>query len=182
MRSEVSKQLGEDESKANELSERLVAARDQVAKLDLRSPQDGIVYQLGVHAAGAVVAPGETVLQIVPADDVLVVEAHIAPGDVDRLHPGSEADLRFTSLGARTTPEFRGRLLSISPDIVWDERTGVGFFVARVALPAEAAASLGPALVPGMPVEVFIATGKRTVLAYLTKPLADQIRHAFRER
>ena len=119
---------------------------------------------------------------MVPANDELVVEAHVAPGEVDRVHPGAEADLRFTSLGARTTPQFAGRVLSVSPDVVVDERTGAGYFVARVAHPAEAAATLGPALVPGLPVEVFIASGERTVLAYLTKPLADQVAHAFRER
>jgi HlyD family secretion protein len=182
MRSEVAKQLSEDESKLNELSEHKIAAEDQLHKLEIRAPQDGIVYQLSIHTVGGVVGAGEPIMLIVPRNDVLVVEARIEPNDVDRVHAGSEAGLRFTSLGSRTTPEFTGKVETVSPDIVTDQRTGAGFYVARVSLPAEAMDKLGAKLMPGMPVEVLIATDKRTVLSYLVRPLRDQFMHTFREK
>jgi len=182
MRTDVAKQLSEDESKLNEMAEHKIAAEDQLEKLDIRAPQDGTVYQLAVHGVGGVVGAGEPIMMIVPRNDVLVVEARIEPNDVDRVHVGSEAGLRFTSLGSRTTPEFTGKVATISPDIVVDQRTGAGYYVARVALPPEAMQKLGEKLVPGMPVEVLIATDKRTVLSYLVRPLGDQLMHTFRER
>jgi HlyD family secretion protein len=182
MESEVAKQLSDDGSKFNELSERKIAADDQLDKLQVRAPQDGTVYQLSVHTVGGVVGAGEMIMMIVPDNDDLVVEARIDPNEVDRVHPGSEAGIRFTNFGTRTTPEFTGVVDTVTPDVVVDQRTGAGYFVARVRLPREAIAQLGKSLVPGMPVEVFIATGERTVLSYLVKPLGDQILHAFRER
>ena len=182
MKSDVAKQLSEDESKLNEMAEHKIAAEDQLQKLEIRAPQDGTVYQLSVHAVGAVVGAGEPIMIIVPRNDVLVVEARIEPNDVDRVHIGSEAGIRFTSLGSRTTPEFTGKVATISPDIVLDQRTGAGYYVARVSLPPEAMESLGGKLVPGMPVEILIATDKRTVLSYLVRPLGDQLMHTFRER
>jgi HlyD family secretion protein len=182
MRSEVAKQLSDDESKFNEMSERKVAAEDQLQKLEIRAPQDGTVYQMSIHTVGGVVGAGEPIMMIVPRNDILVVEARIEPNDVDRVHNGSEADIRFTSLGSRTTPQFAGKVETVSPDVVVDQRTGAGFYVARVSLPPIAMQELGSKLMPGMPVEVFIATEKRTVLTYLVRPLTDQIMHTFRER
>jgi HlyD family secretion protein len=182
MKSEVAKQLSEDGSKLNEMSEHKIAAEDQLQKLDIRAPQDGTVYQLSVHGVGGVVGAGEPIMMIVPRNDVLVVEARIEPNDVDRVHVGSEAGLRFTSLGSRTTPEFTGMIETVSPDVVVDQRTGGGYYVARIGLPPEATAKLGDKMVPGMPVEVMIATGSRTVLSYLVRPLGDQFLHTFRER
>jgi HlyD family secretion protein len=182
MRSEVAKQLSDDESKLNEMSEHKIAAEDQLQKLEIRAPQDGTIYQLSVHTVGGVVGAGEPIMLIVPRNDVLVVEARIEPNDVDRVHVGSEGGLRFTSLGSRTTPEFTGKVETVTPDIVTDQRTGAGYYVARVSLPPEAMEKLGAKLMPGMPVEVLIATDKRTVLSYLVRPLGDQLMHTFRER
>jgi HlyD family secretion protein len=182
MKTDVAKQLSDDESKLSEMLEHKIAAEDQLQKLEIRAPQDGTVYQLAVHAVGAVVGAGEPIMLIVPRNDVLVVEARIEPNEVDRVHVGSEAGLRFTSLGSRTTPEFTGKVATISPDIVLDQRTGAGYYVARVSLPPEAMGKLGDKLVPGMPVEILIATDKRTVLSYLVRPLGDQLMHTFRER
>ena len=185
MRTEVAKELSEVDAKLNELAERKIAAKDQLAKLEIRAPQDGTVYQLSVHTIGGVIAAGEPIMLVVPENDKLIVEAQVDPGQVDRLHVQLPASLRFTTLGGRTTPEFEGVVENISPDIVVDQRTGAGYYTVRVTLPREAAAEvaeLGVALVPGIPVEVFIATDKRTVLSYLVKPLADQVMHTFRER
>jgi HlyD family secretion protein len=182
MRSEASRDLAETGSRINELSERKIAAEDQFRKLAIRAPIDGTVYQLSVHTVGGVVAPGEAIMMIVPENDLLVVEANIDPTEVDRVHPNQEAVLRFSTLGGRTTPEYVGTLETISPDVVVDQRTGQGYYVARIKMPPQAVADLGDKMVPGVPVEVFISTGARTVLSYLVKPLGDQIMRTFRER
>jgi HlyD family secretion protein len=119
---------------------------------------------------------------IVPEDDELIVEAQISPAQIDRVHADQEAVLRFTSFGSRDTPEYIGAVDTVSPDLITDQRTGMSYYKARIEMPKEAIDELGEKFVPGMPVEVFIVTGDRTVLSYLTKPLTDQIMHTFRER
>jgi HlyD family secretion protein len=136
---------------------------------------------MAVHTVGGVAGPGETMMTIVPENDLLVVEAQISPSEVDRVHADQEAVLRFTSLGQRTTPEYLGTVETVSPDVVVDQLSGACFYVARIKIPAEALKDLGGRLVPGMPLEVFISTGERTVRSYLIKLLRDQIMHTFRE-
>ena len=120
---------------------------------------------------------------IVPAGDSLLVEANVAPQDIDRLTLGQKATLRFSTFNQRTTPEIDGALSRISGDTTSDERTGVSYYTVRIAMPPGELARLGAVtLIPGMPVEAFIATGERNVLSYLIKPLTDQIAWTFRER
>jgi HlyD family secretion protein len=182
METDVAGQLSDDGSKFNELWERKIAAEDQLRRLEIRATQDGIVYQLAVHTIGGVVGAGDVIMQIVPENDALVVEARVNPAEVDRVHPGSAAGLRFTNFGSWTTPEFEGTVETVSPDIVVDQKSGTGYYIARIRLPAATVKQLGRPIVAGMPVEVFIATGERTALAYLVKPLSDQIARSFRER
>lgn len=182
VRSEASKQLAETTTRLNELFERKVAADDQVKKQTIVAPITGTVYQLAAHTVGGVVNPGEDIMLIVPTNDRLVVEAQISPAQIDRVHANQEAVLRFTSFGSRETPEYIGAVETVSPDLITDQRTGMSYYKARIELPQQALDDLGQKFVPGMPVEVFIVTGDRTVLSYLTKPLADQIMHTFRER
>jgi HlyD family secretion protein len=182
VRSEASKQLSETISRVNEMTERKIAADDQYVKQTILAPISGTVYQLAIHTVGGVVNPGEEIMLIVPEDDVLVVEAQISPAQIDRVHAEQEAVLRFTSFGSRDTPEYIGSVDTVSPDLITDQRTGMSYYKARIEMPKEAIDELGGKFVPGMPVEVFIVTGDRTVLSYLTKPLTDQIMHTFRER
>lgn len=182
VRSKASEQLSETISRVNEMTERRIAAEDQYAKQTIIAPISGTVYQLSAHTIGGVVNPGEEIMLIVPEDDVLVVEAQISPAQIDRVHADQEAVLRFTSFGSRETPEYIGKVLTVSPDLITDQRTGMSYYKARIEMPQQAMDELGEKFVPGMPVEVFIVTGDRTVLSYLTKPLADQIMHTFRER
>jgi HlyD family secretion protein len=182
LRSEVSRELAEVGSQINELSERRVAAFDHLRRQQIRAPIGGTVYQLAAHTVGGVISPGEPLMLIVPEKQLLVVEARISPMEVDRVHANQLATLRFTSISQRNTPEFDGTLETVSPDLIVDERSGEGYFNARISLPEEAFTQYGDKLVPGMPVEVFIATGDRTVLSYLVKPLGDQIMHSFREK
>jgi len=181
-RSKASEQLADNTSRLNELTERKIAADDQFQKQTIVAPISGTVYQLAAHTIGGVINPGEEIMLIVPESDQLVVEAQISPAQIDRVHANQEAILRFTSFGSRETPEYQGNVVTVSPDLITDQRTGVSYYKARITMPQEALDELGDRFVPGMPVEVFIVTGDRTVLSYLTKPLADQIMHTFRER
>ena len=181
--SEVGKELREIDAKMGELVERKVAAEDQLKRIDVRAPQDGTVHQSTVHTVGGVIATGEPVMLIVPQADTLIVEAKIAPQDIDQLRIGQSAVLRFSAFNQRTTPEINGTLSRVSPDTVTDQRTGQSYYTARIKVPPEEIARLGTVkLVPGMPVEVFVQTGERKVLSYLMKPLNDQLARAFREK
>jgi HlyD family secretion protein len=181
--SEVGKELREIDAKIGEFVERKVAAEDQLKRIDIRAPQDGMVHQSTVHTVGGVVTAGETLMLIVPQADKLIVEAKVAPQDIDQLRIGQTAVLRFSAFNQRTTPEIKGTLSRISADAVTDQRTGLSYYTIRIALSPQELERLGAVtLVPGMPVEVFVQTGERKVLSYLTKPLHDQIVRAFREK
>jgi HlyD family secretion protein len=181
--SEVAKELRDLESKIGEYTERKIAAEDQLKRIDIRAPQDGYVLQLAVHTVGGVITAGDVIMQIVPQADDLAVEAKVPPQEIDQLHIGQSAGLRFSAFNQRTTPEISGIVDRISADISSDQRTGQNYYTVRVALPKAELAKLGEAkLVPGMPVEMFAKTYDRTVLSYFVKPLHDQAARAFRER
>jgi HlyD family secretion protein len=132
---------------------------------------------------GGVVTAGDPVMLIVPEADALSVEAKVSPQDIDQLHLGQPAGLRFSAFNQRTTPEINGAISRISADVSSDQRSGQNFYTIRISITPEEIARLGNVkLVPGMPVEAFMKTFDRTVLSYFTKPLQDQVMRAFRER
>jgi HlyD family secretion protein len=183
LRSEVGKDLAEIRGKLSELLEKRVAAEDQLGRIDIRAPQDGIVHQLAVHTIGGVISPGEPIMLIIPRADALTVEARISPNDIDQIRVGQRAILRFSAFNQSTTPELNGEVRVISADISVDQKSGASFYTVRVTPPeAELARFNGLKLVPGMPVECFIQTGGRTVLSYLTKPIEDHIMRSWREK
>ena len=186
MHSEVSKELRELQGKEAELIERKVTAQDQLGRIEIWAPQAGIVHQLSVHTIGGVIAQGEPIMMIVPEDDQLVIEAKIAPSDIDHVRPNQVAFIRFPAFNQRTTPEFSGHVTVLSADLTRDTggaQPGPPYYLARIALAAEDLTKLGALrLVPGMPAEVHIETPKRTAMSYLVKPLADQIAVAFKEK
>jgi len=179
---EVNKDLRDLESKVGELMERKTAAEDALRRIDIRSPQTGIVQQSIAHTVGGVIAPGQVIMQIVPEDDRLVVEAKVSPIDIDQIRVGQPAALRFSAFNQRTTPEIDGSISRISPDSTTDERTGLSYYTVRIATTGSELARLGDVkLVAGMPVDSFIKTADRSVISYMVKPLKDQIDRAFRE-
>jgi HlyD family secretion protein len=183
LRSEVAKDLREAQGKIAELVERKVAAEDQLKRIDIRAPQNGMVHQSTVHTVGGVITAGEAIMLIVPEADVLTVEAKLAPQDIDQVRVGQSAALRFSAFNQRTTPELNGVVSRVSADLTTDQRTGAAYYVVRITLSESEIGRLdGLRLVPGMPVEAFIRTGERTVLSYVTKPFTDQINRAFRGR
>ena len=183
MKTEVVNELRDAQTKIAEFVERKIAAADQLRRVDIRAPQDGIVHQLAVFTVGGVINPGEQIMLIVPQDDKLLVEAKIAPQDIDQVRVGMQARLRFSAFSQQTTPQIVGEVVSISPDLTRDQITGDIYFTARISMPDAERAKLGTnKLQPGIPVEVHITTEERTALSYLVKPMADQINRAFRER
>jgi HlyD family secretion protein len=183
MVSDVSKDLRETNDKIGEYVERKVTAEDQLRRVDIRAPQDGMVEQSTVHTVGGVITAGDAIMMIVPQADDLEVEAKVNPQDIDKLQIGEKTLLRLSAFNQRTTPELNGVVIRVSPDVTTDQRTGQSYYTIRVSMPPEEVARLGEVkLIPGMPVEAFVQTGDRTMLAYLIKPLHDQLMRAFRER
>ena len=181
--SEVSKDLRETNDKIGEYIERKVTAEDQLRRVDIRSPQDGIVEQSTVHTVGGVITAGDTIMIVVPQSDDLQVEAKVNPADIDKLQVGQKTLLRLSAFNQRTTPELNGVVSRVSPDVTTEQRTGQSYYTIRVSMPPEEIARLGEVkLIPGMPVEAFVQTGDRTMLSYLMKPLHDQFMRAFREK
>ena len=166
-----------------ELAERRRGLTEQIARLDIRAPVSGIIHQLQVTTPRSVIRPAEPVMYLIPQDRPLVIAARIAPINVDEVHVGQQVVLRFSAFSSRTTPEIDGTLARVSADAVVDEASRMQFYRAEVTLPQSERDKLGDlALIPGMPVEVYIQTGERSPLAYLVKPLSDYFVRAFREQ
>ena len=127
LRSEVAKDLREVQGKIAELVERKVAAEDQLKRIDIRAPQNGMVHQSTVHTVGGVITPGEAIMLIVPEADALTVEAKLAPQDIDQVRVGQTAALRFSAFSQRTTPELDGVVSRVSADLTTDQRTGAAY-------------------------------------------------------
>jgi HlyD family secretion protein len=187
-RTDVLKDLRESQGKIAELKERVTAAEDQLKRVELRAPQAGIVHQLSVHTVGGVIGNAETIMQIVPRADDLVLEAKIAPSDVDQVALGAKVTVRIMASNQRTTPDVAGFVTRISADLNRDQQGNSGqpapaYYTIRISLPAAEVARLKDIrLIPGMPAEAFIQTHERTPLEYLLKPLQEQIARTFRER
>ena len=182
LRSEVAGGLREVEGQIAEYVERKISAEDQLKRIDIVAPQDGVVHELTVHTVGGVVSAADTIMLIVPQRDRLALEAQISPQDIDQIQPGQPAVLRLSAFNQRTTSELNGEVNRIAADLTQDQRTGLSHYLVRITIPAEELSRLGKlTLVPGMPAEAFIQTGERTVISYLVKPLTDQIMRAFRE-
>jgi HlyD family secretion protein len=181
--SDVSKDLRETNDKIGEFVERKVTAEDQLRRVDIRAPQDGMVLQSSVHTVGGVITAGDAIMLIVPQSDDLLVEAKVNPQDIDKLQLGQKTLLRLSAFNQRTTPELNGVVTRVSPDTTTDQRTGQPYYTIRVSMPPAEIQRLGDVkLIPGMPVEAFVQTGDRTLLSYLIKPLSDQLMRAFREK
>jgi HlyD family secretion protein len=181
--SEVAKETREIDGKIGEFVERKVTAEDQLKRVDLRAPQNGMVFQSNVHTVGGVITAGDVIMLVVPDSDNLTVEAKVNPQDIDQVHSGQTALLRMSAFNQRTTPEILGTVTRVSADTTTDQRTGQTYYTLRIAMPAEEVAKLGDVkIVPGMPVEAFVQTGDRTMISYLVKPLHDQLMRMFREK
>jgi HlyD family secretion protein len=180
--SEVVSELAEVRNRINENVERKVAATDRLSRVEIRAPVSGLVHELSVFTIGGVIGAGEVAMLIVPDGDRLVVDARIEPQDIDELRVGQQAAVRFSALSDPNLKDAVGEVTMISPDLVVDQQTGRAFYRVKLSVDQPDGVDGQPLrLVPGMPVETFIAKGDRTVLAYLLEPVKDQMRHVFRE-
>lgn len=182
MRKEVNEELRELNGKEVELVGRRIVAENQLRRTEIRAPRSGFVQELAVHTVGGVIAPGETIMRIVPEQDSLDVDVMVAPADIADVVPKRQVWIRFTSFDARTTPECKGTVQWVSGEPIKDEQRQMPYFLARVTLD-DPKACLRDArrLQPGMPAEAYIQTGERTVWSYVMKPFFDQIQRAFKE-
>lgn len=171
---EVAGLLGDARTKVYELRERLATLQDRDQRTDILAPESGMVMGMTVHTLGAVVSPGTALLDIVPANEELIIEAQVSPMDIDRIALGKLADIRFSAFKSSTTPVIEGQLVQISADRLINKDTGTAYYLARVALTDKGRQTLGNlTLVPGMPVEVLVNTGARTLLQYLIQPASN---------
>lgn len=187
LQTEVGKDLRDQQGREAELSERRVAAEDQLTRTAIKAPQSGTVHQMSVHTIGGVINPSEPLMLIVPEADKLVIDAKVSPQDIDQLSLGQPAFVRFSAFNHRTTPEVTATVTRVSADLVVEPgargAVEIAYYSVRLALTDDAKQKLaGLTLLPGMPVEVHIKTSERTALAYFAKPIADQFARAFRER
>ena len=179
--SEVVTELGDVRTNLKDVNERMTAIRDVVSRTTVNAPDSGVVNGMQVHTIGGVIGPGAEIAEIVPESDELVLEASINPIDIDRVSVGQQARIRFSTFGNRA-PTIFGTVLTISADSITNEMTGVPYYLARVDVNPESLEELGGlALMPGMPAEVYINTGSRTLLQYLFKPFSNALARSFNE-
>lgn len=182
-RTEAQRELRSVEARIGELVEREVAAKDRLGRTDIKAPQSGLVHELEVHTVGGIITPAEPIMLIVPEGEALSIEVRISPNDINQIHIDQDVRLRFTSFNRRTTPELKGKIVYVSADVSQDPKSRQEYYSARAKpLGTHAWKIDAKPILPGMPVEAFITTVKRTALSYLMKPLVDQFSRAFREQ
>jgi len=164
-----------------ELEQRRLALAENLSRLEVRTPVDGVVFGSRIYAVKSVVQAAEPMMYVVPGNQPLQVSARVDPIDIDQVHAGQPVNLRFTTFDKRLTPEVSGVVTRVSADAVTDETSGARYYEAIIIPEAGAVEELGLALVPGMPVEAFMRTADRTPLSYLTQPLTNYFQRAFRE-
>ena len=183
-RAQAASDYNETQARLAELQQRRVASRQDFDRLAVRAPRSGVVDKLVVHTVGGVVAPGTTIMEIVPDDGRLDVRVRVRPQDIDQLRIGQAAGLRFSALNTRSTAELNGQVTIVAADASTEERTGARYFQVTIQVAPYEVARLGPMarqLRPGMPVESFISIRERSIMSFLTRPLTDQFGRAFRE-
>ena len=192
---DISKELREVQAKFFESTERLAAIEDQSRRLDIFAPVDGVVINLTYVTVGGVVPPGATILGIVPTNDRVVIQAQVSPVDIETIHPGQSVNIRFSTVGAKQMPVLKGTLEYVSADrLTMEQRPGLAtaamptlvpnaFYTARITIDRDELDKLqNTKLHTGMPVEVLINRGERTVLQYAIGPLSNNFARAFKEK
>jgi len=179
---EVVNELGEIRTRLKDAEERIIALQDVVRRTVITAPADGIVNGMQIHTVGGVVQPGVDIAEIVPQFDNLIIEANVSPIDIDRVTVGQEATISFSAFSSGLVPTIYGNVIGVSADRLIDPTNGAPYYLARVEVTPEGMADMGDLiLVPGMPAEVFITTGTRTFLQYVTKPFTIALSRSFIE-
>ncbi len=179
---QVADDLRKVQASLAEVAEQRTALEDKLRRIDVRAPKSGRIHALAVHTEGGVIQPASPILQIIPEGERLIVDAQLPPTEIDKVRKGQPAYIRFTAFNARSTPRLDGAVINISAAQITDSQ-GRSHFTVQIALADGELAKIptGHTLVPGMPAEVYIETGSRTILSYFLKPLTDAISRSFRE-
>lgn len=181
-RKEVESQLAEVGREVPGDAEKFRVARDDLGRIEIRSPATGQVVGLAFQTVGGVIGPGQKLMDVVPQDQALLVEARVAPHVIDRVHEGLPVDVRFSSFAHTPQLVVEGKVVSVSADLLIDQQTGAGYYLARVGVTAAGYQKLGKRqLQPGMPVDVIFVTGERSMLTYLLSPLTKRMAASMKE-
>ncbi len=181
-RAQAGAELARVEEAINQQRVASASAGDRYDRSAIRAPYAGTIDKLAYNAVGEVVRPAETIMEIVPRDDRQVFEGMVNPADVDRVHPGQSARIRLSAFNQATTPEVLGKVTFVSADPVTEPQTGRRFYRIRVALDRASEPTVKRLhLMSGMPAELFVETGSRSLLSYISKPIRDQFARAFRD-
>jgi HlyD family secretion protein len=178
---EVAQSLREAQNQIFQLRERLKAADDQLSRTRVRAPEDGVINELRVHTPGGVIAAGAPLMDLVPLQDRLIVTARIRPEDIDVVRPGLKADVHLLPYNQRRVPPLDGVVMQVSADRLVDKRSDQPYYAAKIRVEDSRATDGGVQIIPGMPTQVFIKTGRGTVALYALRPLLDSFNSAFRE-
>ncbi|MFG1432364.1 HlyD family type I secretion periplasmic adaptor subunit [Xanthobacter sp. V2C-4] len=180
---DTASQLVDVRQKISDLKEKLTVAHDVLKRIEIAAPRTGTVQNLKVFTLGQVIRSGEPLLDIVPQDEPLIVNAQFSPNDIDGIHAGMDAEIRFSSFHGRVVPVMTGKLQSISHDRLIDEQSKQPYYLAVISLDrAQIPQEYRERVRSGMPAEVIVALGERTVVNYLVGPLTSTLRKSFREK
>jgi HlyD family secretion protein len=179
--SEATQKLRDEQAKIFDLAQRIRAAEDTLARTEIRAPASGRVVGLKIFTVGGIISPRDPLMDVVPQDDILVVDAQVAVTDIDVVRAGLPVQLRFSALNQRTTPTLDGVVSKVAADRLVDQRTGQPSYTVRIVVGSTAQLPKSVTLQPGMPVETMIRTGSRSFLEYLAKPISDFAGRALRE-
>jgi HlyD family secretion protein len=179
---EIAQSLREAQNQIFQIRERLQAAEDQLSRTAVKAPQDGVVTELRIHTPGGVIGAGEPLVDLVPRQDRLIVTARVRPEDIDVVRPGLSADVQLLPYNQRRVPRVEGVVTHVSADRLVDKRTDQPYYAAKIRVQDPQIAAIdGIKIIPGMPTQVFIKTGRGTVALYALRPLLDSFNNAFRE-
>lgn len=178
---EVAQSLREAQNQIFQLRERLLTARDQLSRTEVKAPEDGVITDLRIHTPGGVVGAGAPLMDLVPRQDRLIVTARLRPEDIDVVHPGLKAEVHLIPYNQRRVPRLKATVVHVSADRLLDKRTDQPYYAAKIRIDDAQMVANDIQIVPGMPVQVFITTGRGTVALYALRPLLDSFRNAFRE-
>ena len=182
VRNQALTDLRDTDSKIAELEGRQIAAQSRLGHMVIKAPITGTIYQMSVHTEGGVVAPGETLMMVLPSNDDLVLQAQVTPNDINHVHEGQPAHVRFNGFSARLVPEINATVTQVAADTSRTDAQTPPFYAIRLTISAKELEKLGDnKLKPGMTAEAFIQTETRSPFAYLVKPLTDMLAHAMRE-
>ncbi|MCV3767531.1 HlyD family type I secretion periplasmic adaptor subunit [Rhizobium sp. TRM95796] len=179
----ISEQIQEAQAEIARIRQEIVSAEDVVAKAEIRSPQDGIVANIKVRTPGSAVPGGQPILDVVPDDQLMLVEGRARASDIDSLRVGAKTEIRLSAFGAAETHPLVGRITYIAPDSIVDEKTSETVYVVQAVIDKESMAKQPNLfLYPGMTADMYIVNGTRTAIAYLTGPMMRGFNKAFREQ